>query len=191
MKKTSIITAALLALSLSLPAQAATYNIDDQGAHAFIQFKIKHLGYSWLLGRFNTFQGSFDYDEKHPNAAKIKVNIDTNSVDSNHALRDKHLRSKDFLEVSHYPKASFVSTSIREKGKQLTVKGKFTLHGVSKNIVIQGKHIGAGQDPWGGFRRGFEGSTTIKLKDYNISMDLGPASQEVQLYFSLEGIRSK
>jgi len=187
MKK--IIAALLLTLGLSLPAQAATYAIDDKGAHAFIQFKIKHLGYSWLLGRFNTFHGSFDYDEKHPNASNIKVNIDTSSVDSNHALRDKHLRSKDFLDVSRFPQASFVSTSFKEDGSNITLYGKFTLHGVSKNIVIQGKHIGAGNDPWGGYRRGFEGKTTITLKDYKISMDLGPASQEVELYFSFEGIK--
>jgi len=186
--KTILITG-LLAVGLSLPAQAATYDIDRKGAHAFIQFKIKHMGYSWLLGRFNTFEGKFDYDEKNPNASSITLRIDTSSVDSNHARRDKHLRSKDFLDVAHYPEATFVSTSFHENGKEITLKGKFTLHGVSKDIVIKGQHIGAGDDPWGHYRRGFEGRTTIKLKDYDVLMDLGSASQEVQLYFSIEGIR--
>ena len=58
-------------------ANAAEYKIDTKGAHAFIQFKIKHLGFSWLLGRFNTFDGSFTYDEKNPNAAKVNVTIKT------------------------------------------------------------------------------------------------------------------
>jgi polyisoprenoid-binding protein YceI len=189
MKFKVMILAGLVTLGLSLPAQAATYDIDDKGAHAFIQFKIQHLGYSWLLGRFNTFDGQFAYDEKDPEASSVQVTIDTASVDSNHAMRDKHLRSKDFLLVDRFPKATFVSTSFAEKGKNITLKGKFTLHGVTKDIVIEGAHIGAGQDPWGGYRRGFEGHTTIKLKDYDVLMDLGPASQEVQLYFSIEGIR--
>ncbi len=189
MKMKAILIAGLVTLGLSMPAQAATYDIDNKNAHAFIQFKIQHLGYSWLLGRFNTFSGQFDYDEKNPSASSVEVTIDTASVDSNHALRDKHLRSKDFLLVDRYPTAKFVSTSFEEHGKAITIKGKFTLHGVTKDIVIEGEQVGAGQDPWGGFRRGFEGHTTIKLKDYDILKDLGPASQEVELYFSIEGIR--
>lgn len=181
--------AAALVLSFAMPAHADRYVIDTKGAHAFIQFKIQHLGYSWLSGRFNTFEGAFEYDEKKPNESSVKVNIDTASVDSNHAARDKHLRSKDFLEVDKFPQASFVSTSFAEDGKNITLKGKFTLHGVTKDIVIKGHHVGAGADPWGGFRRGFEGSTTIALKDYNILMNLGPASQDVQLTLSVEGIR--
>ncbi|MDQ6989755.1 MAG: YceI family protein [Mariprofundaceae bacterium] len=188
--KQSIATAVLV-LALSLPAQAEKYNIDNFNAHAFIQFKVKHLGFSWLMGRFNTFEGSFEYDVKNPNAANIQVYIDTTSIDSNHAKRDKHLRGKDFLDVAQYPKASFISTSMIEDGENITLHGKFTLHGVSKNIVIQGKHIGAGDDPWGMYRRGFEGHTSIQLSDYNIPDTLGPVSQEVHLYFSLEGIRMK
>ncbi len=68
-----------IALILSLSAwsaQAADYVIDTKGAHAFIEFKIAHLGYSWLLGRFNTFHGEFSYDENNPSAAKVKVDID-------------------------------------------------------------------------------------------------------------------
>ncbi|WP_352284762.1 YceI family protein, partial [Pseudoalteromonas sp. Q18-MNA-CIBAN-0097] len=72
-------------------ANAADYVIDTKGGHASVNFKIKHLGYSWLYGRFNTFDGTFSYDAKNPDASKIMVNIDTTSLDSNHAERDKHL----------------------------------------------------------------------------------------------------
>jgi len=185
------ITIILLTLLLSFSAHAEKYKIDNFGAHAFIQFKIQHLGYSWLLGRFNHFEGEFDYTATQPQAASIRISIDTSSLDSNHGLRDKHLRSKDFLDVKTYPKATFVSTSFTEDGQSIIVKGKFTLRGITKDIVIKGKHIGAGDDPWGMYRRGFEGSTSLLLRDYAIPTDLGPASQEVQLYFSFEGIRLK
>lgn len=172
------------------PAQAADYVIDTKGAHAFIQFKISHLGYSWLLGRFNDFGGTFSYDEKNPAASKVEVTIKTASVDSNHAERDKHLRGKDFLDVDKYPTARFVSTAYEPKGDgKALLKGDLTLHGVTKPIAIDVEHIGAGPDPWGGQRRGFAGTTTLTLKDFGIDYDLGPAARQVELFLSVEGIQ--
>lgn len=191
MRKTlaSIVVATLM-LGVTPLASAADYLIDTKGAHAFIQFSIKHLGYSWLVGRFNTFAGEFSYDEDNPNAAEIAVTIDTASVDSNHAERDKHLRDDDFLEVDKYPEARFVSTSYDDNGDGTgELEGDFTLHGITRPITIAVTHVGAGPDPWGGYRRGFEGRTSFKLADYGIKKDLGPASREVQLWLGIEGIK--
>ena len=68
MKKLTLALAAALSLGT---AQAADYVIDSKGAHASINFKIQHLGYSWLTGRFNDFKGTFSYDDNAPTAAKI------------------------------------------------------------------------------------------------------------------------
>lgn len=169
---------------------AAEYVVDTKGAHAFINFKIKHLGYSWLTGRFNTFTGSFEYDERKPNDSSITIDIDTTSFDSNHAERDKHIRSGDFLNVAKFPTAKFESTQVIDKGDgALEVKGKLTLHGVTKDIVIDAEKIGEGKDPWGNYRAGFSGTTTIRLGDYNIPESLGPASRDVLLELHIEGIR--
>ena len=122
--------------------------------------------------------------------SKIEVVIKTDSIDSGHAERDKHLRGKDFLDVKAYPEASFVSTSYKETGPdQSELKGELTLHGVTKPVTISATGIGHGPDPWGGYRRGFEGTTTIALKDFGIDYDLGPASTNVELTLSVEGIR--
>ena len=188
---TGIVLGAALAVGL-VPrlAQADDYVIDTKGAHAFVQFRIQHLGYSWLYGRFNDFSGSFSYDEDAPNASQVEVVIKTTSLDSNHAERDKHLRSDDFLDVSKHPEATFKSTSYEETGTDTaTLTGDLTLHGVTKPVTIAVSKIGQGPDPWGGFRRGFEGTTSIKLSDFGIKKDLGPASQEVELTLSVEGIR--
>ena len=169
---------------------ADDYVIDSKGAHAFIQFQIKHLGYSWLIGRFNTFAGEFSYDENNPAASKVSVLIDAASVDSNHAERDKHLRNEDFLEVDKFPEARFVSTAYRPTGEGTGVlAGELTLHGITRPITIDVTHIGAGPDPWGGYRRGFEGRTQFALADFGIKKNLGPASKEVTLWLGVEGIR--
>ncbi|MDF2179545.1 YceI family protein [Aliiglaciecola sp. CAU 1673] len=186
MKKT-LIAASFLALSTGF-AQAADYVIDTKGAHASINFKIQHLGYSWLTGRFNQFDGEFSYDAANPTSAKITVNIDPASIDSNHAERDKHLRSDDFLNVEKFKTAKFVSTKVEDKGDgKLAVHGDLTLHGVTKPVVIDAYKLGEGKDPWGGYRAGFAGTTTIALKDFGIDYDLGPASTHVELDLHVEG----
>jgi polyisoprenoid-binding protein YceI len=181
----------LLALSfVSTPTMAAEYVIDKKGMHASIQFRIMHLGYSWLWGRFNDFDGEFTYDRNNANASKIEVIINTSSIDSNHAERDKHLRGDEFLEVEKFPQSSFVSTSfnMNEDGSG-ELKGDFTLHGVTKPITIQLTYLGEGDDPWGGYRVGFEGTTRIALADYGILKNLGPASKELDLFLAIEGVR--
>lgn len=185
---TSLLTGLLLLASG--PLMAAEYKIDTEGQHAFIQFRIQHLGYSWLYGRFNDFDGSFTYDEENPDKSKVNITIDMDSIDSNHAERDKHLRGEDFFHVSKYPKARFVSTSFNDHGDgTATLKGDLTIKDATRNVTIDVKHVGHGEDPWGGYRRGFEGTTTIKLKDFNIDYDLGPASTYAELELSIEGIR--
>jgi len=193
--KSKIISAAVLATSLilgstSVSTQAAEYKVDVEGAHAFVQFKIKHLGYSWLLGEFNTFDGNFAYDAKAPNQAKINIEIDTKSLDSNHAERDKHLKGNDFLNVKKFPKANFVSKNIKfSDDTNAIVTGDFTLKGVTKTISFPISKIGEGQDPWGGYRVGFTGTTSLKLTDYGIDYNLGPASTHVEMALHIEGVK--
>ena len=168
-------------------AVAADYVIDKQGQHAFVNFRIQHLGYS----TFRDFDGSFTFDEKNPAADKVNVTINTNSLDTNHAERDKHLRSADFLNVAKFPQATFTSKEVKKDGDGLDITGDLTLNGVTKPITLDAKLIGQGSDPWGGQRAGFEASGKIHLKDFNITTDLGPASQDVELIISVEGVQKK
>jgi polyisoprenoid-binding protein YceI len=188
MKKT--IFALAMSTVFTLPAYAADYVIDTQKAHAFIDFRIQHLGFSWMSGRFNDFEGTFSYDPENPEASKIDVKIDVASVDTNFAERDKHLREQ-FLETAEYPDARFTSTSFeQQEDGTLLMKGDFTLHGVSKPMTIPVQKVGEGDDPWGGYRVGFYGETSFIIEDYEIDVSkLGPSSQEVFLILSIEGIR--
>ncbi|HHE6468582.1 TPA: YceI family protein [Providencia rettgeri] len=172
-------------------ALAETYQFDKQGQHAFIEFRIQHLGYSWVYGSFKDFDGSFTYDAKDPSKDKVEVTIKTGSIDTNHAERDKHLRSGDFLNAAKFPEAKFVSTEVKKDGETYKITGDFTLNGVTKPITLDAKLMGEGKDPWGGYRAGFEAEGNIKLKEFNIKSDLGPKSQDAQLLISVEGVQVK
>ncbi|MES9960508.1 MAG: YceI family protein [Sedimenticola sp.] len=168
-------------------AMAANYKIDP--AHSFVEFSILHLGYSVLKGRFNKLSGSLQYDSADPAASSISVDVETASVDSNHAERDKHLRNKDFLEVNKYPAASFRSTGFKPAGDKATVQGELTMHGVTRSISMEVEKIGEGKDPWGGYRVGFKGAVDLKRSDFGMDYNLGPKSDAFELAVFIEGIR--
>lgn len=79
MKKSLFATGLAIAMALPLGAQAADYVIDTKGAHASINFKVSHLGYSFIKGRFNSFSGDFSFDEKNIADSKVNVVVDTTS----------------------------------------------------------------------------------------------------------------
>ena len=165
---------------------AADYKIDTEGAHAFIQFRIKHLGYSWLYGRFDTFDGRFTFDAKQPQQSKISVEIDMASLNSAHAERDKHLRGDKFFNVAKFPTASFVSTEFKPGlNKGGTLIGDLTLKGVTKSISFPVTYIGGGADPWGGQRVGFSAKTLIKLSDFNIEF----FEPTAEVFLDIEGVK--
>ena len=192
MKK--LISTAILATTLPFAASsfAADYSFDVKGAHGGINFSISHLGYGFVIGRFNEFDGTFSYDADKPDASSVEVTINTASVDSNHAERDKHLRGSDFLDTDKYGKATFKSTSFKMGDDQkASMVGDLTLHGVTKPVTIDVTISGMGKDPWGGERAGFSGTTSILLEDYGITQNLGPASKSVNLNLYVEGIKKK
>ncbi|MBF0583166.1 MAG: YceI family protein [Magnetococcales bacterium] len=163
------------------------YQIDP--THSFVTFSIPHLGYSLLQGRFDTIDGHFALDTDKAEGAAIQVTVATASINSNHAERDKHLRSSKFLDVEQFPQATFQSRRIVEQEGKVRVEGDLTLHGVTKPVTFEAKMIGTGPDPWGGFRRGYAGTLRIKRADYGVSYNLGPAAEEMDLGLYIEGIR--
>ncbi|RMQ35566.1 hypothetical protein ALQ07_100011 [Pseudomonas syringae pv. actinidiae] len=186
---------AALALGTALlsagQAMAADYVIDKEGQHAFVDFKISHLGYSFIHGTFKDWDGTFSFDAAKPEASKINVELKTASLFTNHAERDKHIASKDFLDVAKYPEAKFVSTAVKSTGeKTADVTGDLTLHGVTKPIVIKATFNGEGKDPWGGYRAGFNGTSTLNLNDFGIKGP-GPTSQTLDLDITFEGVQKK
>ena len=185
MKSTRALLCCLFLFSIHGLANAESYVIDAEGQHAFVTFKASHLGYSYVLGRFNDFEGTFEYDPANPAAATVDIVIDAASVDTDHAERDKHLRSSDFLEVDKYPEISFSTNAFEEQGENAVLKGDLTMHGVTQPIEIAVRHVGAGDDPWGGYRRGFEGQVTLAPQDFGLPETVG----DLDIYLVIEGLR--
>ena len=167
-------------------AIAEDFLIDTEKDHAFVQFKASHLGYSFVMGRFNEFAGTFSYDEADPSQARVNITIDTASIDTNHAERDKHLRSGDFFDADRYPTITFDSTAFEEADNGTgKLTGDLSLHGVVRPVTIDVRHIGHGDDPWGGYRRGLEGITHLDSAEYGFPGWVG----DVEIYLVVEGIR--
>ena len=188
---TCLMPLAILAIALAGTPNAAfsaEYRIDL--AHSFIQFRTKHLGFSWLIGRFNRFDGQMTYDpDSEPSYQSVEINIDASSLDTNHSERDRHLRSKQFFNVDAYPEVTFVSTGYEGDESGGALSGDLTLLGETRNISFEISKIAEGDDPWGGYRAGFEGEYLLTPAEFGMNYRLGPGAKTVEVQLFIEAIR--
>jgi polyisoprenoid-binding protein YceI len=115
--------------------------------------------------------------------------IDATSLDTNHAERDKHLRSADFLDVNDFGEIRFKSTRYTGTDIEGIMEGNLTLHGVTKLIKIKVSKVGQGRDPWLSYRAGFHGTYTLTRSDFGMRYHLGRDSETMEIELSIEGIR--
>jgi polyisoprenoid-binding protein YceI len=165
MKLPTILALALLIMSGT--TFSAEHTIDT--AHSSFNFKIKHM-FSKTMGKFNKFNGDIEFYPKNIKKSKFNIQIDPTSIDTDNQKRDKHLRSDDFFHVEKYDKITFKSKEIKVKGdKKFDVKGDLTIKGVTKLITVNMVYLGQNKDPWGNLKAGFEASTKLNRKDFNIT----------------------
>ena len=160
---------------------ADTFKID--AVHSEVGFHVTHLVVSKVAGHFGKFEGTLLLDEKNLAKSTVEVTIDAASISTESEARDKHLCSPDFFDVTKFPTLTFKSTSVKKGPKgALQVTGVFTMHGVSKTIVlpITFNGVGPGMKPESKVA-GFEGTLKIKRSDYGIKTYLGPVGDEVTI----------
>lgn len=192
-----------LALYLALPLVAAenapapeAFAIDS--AHSTVAFKIRHL-VTMVGGTFTEFSGTISVpDRGKPELASVRFTAKAASIDTANAQRDAHLKGSDFFDAEKYPEISFESTRIEAKGlESYLVYGKFSMHGVTREIVLPVDFAGFVKDPWGGERAGLSIQTTLNRKDYGISwnkaLDSGGyiLGEEVKVSIDLELVKAK
>jgi polyisoprenoid-binding protein YceI len=193
----TVAAAALLPLVLAQKADekpkagaggAETYQVDP--VHSSNTFRIKHMNVAYFHGRFNDMAGTFVFDDADPAKCSFDVQVKVDSVDTNNAGRDKHLKSAELFDAEKFPQITFKSTSVKKAGDQTyDVTGDLTLHGVTKPITVKIERTGAGPGMKGEYRSGCETTFEIKRSDYGMKAMIGPLGDEVHLTVSLEGIR--
>ena len=160
---------AVSAVAFSAPVLAATWQIDP--AHSNVSFSVRHMMVSNVSGEFTKVSGTVEGDEKTPAQTVVNATIDATSINTREAKRDDHLKSPDFLDVAKYPTIIFKSKKIEPSGSgQFKVTGDLTLHGVTKEVVLDVSDVTAPiKDPMGKTRAGAQASTKIDRKDFGIN----------------------
>jgi polyisoprenoid-binding protein YceI len=170
MKKRLIkVLAAVAALAIPALASATPWGIDPD--HSNVGFKVRHMMVSNVRGDFGKFTGVVEIDDKDLSQSKVEVTIDTASISTGVAKRDAHLKSADFFDVAKYPTMTFVSRRVEKAGNdRLKVYGLLTLHGVTKEVVLDVEGpTRAYKDPWGNIKRGATATARINRKDFGLT----------------------
>jgi len=175
----------LAGLSIALGVRAAdTYKLD--GAHTTVSFTIGHLLISEVGGRFNDVSGAITFDKDAVTGAK--ATIQTKSVDTANSKRDDHLRNPDFFDAEKYPTITFESTKVEKDGDKTVMVGKFTMHGVTKDIRVPFTLKGPIKDK-GKDRLAVLAELTLHRKDYGMDKMIPAVGDEVKIKISTEAVK--
>lgn len=160
---------ALAGLLAAGPAVGEALSLTIDAEHSTVAFKVRHL-FTKVAGQFRKFEGTIEFDRASLAASKVAVTIQAESIDTNVEARDKDLRSPRFFDVAKFPTLTFVSTGITGvAGQRGQIRGTLTMHGVSRDVVLATEFLGAGKDPWGNTRYGFQAVATVNRKDFGMA----------------------
>jgi len=148
-------------------AVKTTWAIDP--THREVQFKVKHLVISTVTGQFNKFEGSLETESEDFDGASAGFSLDVNSIDTNVADRDAHLKSDDFFAADKYPNITFANGTLEKSGDEYKLTGDLTIRDVTKRITLDAELGGVMVDPYGQTKAGFEISGKINRKEFGLN----------------------
>jgi polyisoprenoid-binding protein YceI len=168
-----------------------TYTIDP--AHSTAGFKVRHLMVANVRGEFSNVTGTVVFDADSPANSSVNAVIDATTIHTRDEQRDTHLKSQDFLDTAKFPTLTFVSKKIAGGGGEYKVTGDLTIHGVTKEVVldVEGPAPEA-KDPWGNVKSGASATTKINRKDFglgwNVALETGGVlvGEEIAIHLELE-----
>nr|WP_295833613.1 YceI family protein [uncultured Azospirillum sp.] len=185
-------TAVGAAISMGAPAFAAPVSYKIDPAHTAVAFIVNHVGFSNVIGRFDTVGGDVTFDKDAVEKSVVNVTIDTTSVDTNHAKRDEHLRSPDFFNAKEFPKMTFKSTKIEKTGdKTGKLHGDLTMLGVTKPVVLDVTFNKDGVSPASKLETaGFSARGTVKRSEFGMKYGVPAIGDDIQLLIEVEAVKS-
>ncbi len=148
-------------------ATKTTWAIDP--THTEVQFKVKHLVISTVTGFFKKFSGGAESTGDDFDGASVNFSLDVNSIDTNQADRDGHLKSPDFFAAEQFPTIDFKGTLKKVSGDDYKLSGELTIRGTSKKIDFDVEFGGTMVDPWGNTKAGFEINGKINRKEFGLT----------------------
>jgi polyisoprenoid-binding protein YceI len=149
-------------------ATATKWAIDPM--HSEVQFKVKHLVISTVSGFFKSFEGSVDSPSDDFTDADITFSLDVDSLDTNQAQRDEHVKSPEFFDAAAFPKIDFKSTSFTKTGgEEYKLVGDLTIKGITKSVTLEAEYGGTAADFYGNTKAGFELTGKINRKDFGLT----------------------
>jgi polyisoprenoid-binding protein YceI len=170
---------------------AEAYLVDP--VHTSIVFSVSHAQLSYTYGFFRKASGQYILDKSNPANCKFLFAIETDSLDTNHADRDTHLRSADFFHVREFPAITFESTkcsraNTRDGSIVYEVTGNLKIHGITRQITIPLRMLGEGQAPFGDQRTGFLCQAELKRSDFGMTNRLDVVGDAVGVTICFEGV---
>lgn len=166
-----ILYAVLIAgfLFINTKSDAASYKVDTN--HSTVGFNVPMLGgLSEVTGKFSNFTVDIEYDEADVTKSSVTATIKADSIDTGIDARDKHLKTPDFFDVEKFPEITFKSKSVVKKGKNLSVVGDFSMHGVTKEITIPFTVAGKNKNEANGkITYGFAATLKLNRTDYGVN----------------------
>ncbi len=145
-------------------------------AHSEIGFKVKHMMFTNVKGHFNDYSAAIDFNDDLK-GANLQFEAKINSITTNNADRDNHLKSPDFFDMDQYPTLNFKSTKIEGNGNDYEITGDLTIKGITKPVKLNAEFSGLMTDPWGNTKVGLNIDGKINRKDfgltYNAALETG------------------
>jgi polyisoprenoid-binding protein YceI len=183
--RTLLAFAAAILLTSSALAQN-TWQLDPP--HSAAQFAVKHFGISTVRGTFTKVSGTVQYDDANPTKASVQATIDASSVDTRVENRDKDLRGPNYFDVEKFPTITFQSKKVEVAGQgKLKVTGDLTMHGVTKEVVLDVDGPSpAIKDMHGNMRRGASATTTVNRHDFGVNGGAAAVGDDVTITLDVE-----
>jgi len=164
--------------------------------HSEIGFKVKHMMFTNVKGFFNDYTADITFNDDLKEA-DLQFEAKINSIFTNNADRDNHLKSADFFDADQFPSLKFKSTQISGNGDDYEIKGDLTIKGITRPVTLKGEFSGLMSDPWGNTKVGLNLAGKINRKDfgltYNAALETGGVlvGEDVQLNAEVQLVEQK
>jgi polyisoprenoid-binding protein YceI len=173
-------------------AESNRYTLDP--VHTRIALTVDHAGFSKAIGTVSGSSGTLIFDPDHWQDAELKAQIPVTRIDFGDVRWNKAVLAGNLLDADNHPSAEFVSTRVEPLAPdRASIHGTLTLHGVSREIVLDTKLNAAKRHPLPPFRRtiGFSATTSISRKAFGIDAWPSVIGDTIELRIEVEAIRDR